>query len=163
MLKGILAISGKPGLYKMISQGKNSIIVEHLETKKRMPAYSADKVSSLEDIAIYTDEGDVPLQDVFKAIADKEEGKKAISHKSGKNEIQNYFEEILPDYDQDSVYVSDMKKVINWYNILQKLDMLDFSEEEKEEGAEKTDVSESDDTKVKEENQSDHEQASEKE
>ena len=130
MLKGILAISGQPGLYKLVAESKNNIIVESLDTKKRIPVYSTSKVSGLEDIAIYTDSGDVPLQDVFKSIHKKEKGEKAISHKSSGNELKTYFEEILPEYDQDRVYVSDIKKVLMWYNILQEKEMLDFSETE---------------------------------
>jgi len=136
MLKGILAISGHPGLFKLIAESKNNIIVESLETGKRMPAYSTTKISALEDIAIYTDEEDVPLKEVFKTIHEKEDGGKAINHKSSGNELKNYFGGVLPDYDRDRVYVSDIKKVILWYNILHEKDMLDFSDEEEENGAE---------------------------
>ena len=130
MLKGILAISGHPGLFRMITESKNSIIVESLDTGKRMPAYSTSKISALEDIAIYTETEDVPLKDVFKAIHEKEDDGAAISHKSSAKELKSYFEEVLPDYDKDRVYVSDIKKVIQWYNILHEKNMLDFSEEE---------------------------------
>ena len=130
MLKGILAISGQSGLFKLIAESKNNIIVESLETGKRMPAYSTTKISALEDIAIYTDVDDVPLKEVFKAISEKENGGKAISHKVSGNELKNYFGEVLPDYDRDRVYVSDIKKVILRYNILHDKEMLDFSEEE---------------------------------
>ncbi len=133
MLKGILAISGQSGLFKMVAESKNNIIVESLETRKRIPVYSTAKVSALEDIAIYTYEAETPLRDVFKAIADKEEGGKAISHKSSGNELKAYFEQVLPDYDKDRVYVSDIKKVLLWYNTLQENGMLDFSEEEEDE------------------------------
>jgi hypothetical protein len=130
MLKGILAISGQPGLFKMITESKNSIIVESLDTGKRMPAYSTSKISALEDIAIYTETEDVPLKDVFKAIYEKEDGGAAISHKASGNELKKYFGEVLPEYDRDRVYVSDIKKVIQWYNILHEKEMLDFTEEE---------------------------------
>ena len=130
MLKGILAISGQPGLFKLIAESKNNIIVESLETGKRMPAYSTTKISALEDIAIYTDVDDVPLKEVFKAIDEKEDGGKAISHKSSGKELKDYLGEVLPNYDRERVYVSDIKKVILWYNILHEKDMLDFSEEE---------------------------------
>lgn len=133
MLKGILAISGHPGLFKMITESKNSIIVESLDSGKRMPAYSTSKISALEDIAIYTETEDVPLQDVFKAVYEKEEGGEAISHKSSANELKAYFDEVLPEYDKDRVYVSDIKKVIQWYNILHEKEMLDFTEEENQE------------------------------
>lgn len=132
MLKGILAISGQSGLFKMITESKNSIIVESLDTGKRMPAYSTSKISALEDIAIYTETEDVPLKDVFKAIYEKEDGGAAISPKSSGNELKSYFEEVLPEYDKDRVYVSDIKKVIQWYNILHEKEMLDFTEEEPE-------------------------------
>lgn len=139
MLKGILAISGQSGLFKMVAESKNNIIVESLDTQKRMPVHSTSRVSALEDIAIYTNEGDVPLKDIFKAIAEKEENGSAISHKASANELKKYFGEVLPEYDKDRVYVSDIKKVLQWYNILQEKEMLDFSEEEKQEEAEKQD------------------------
>lgn len=129
-MKGILAVSGHQGLFKHIAESKNNIIVESLETGKRMPVYSSSKVSALDDIAIYTNTADVPLKEVFKAISDKENGGKTISHKSSANEMKKYFEEVLPEYDKDRVYVSDIKKVFLWYNILQEKEMLDFSEEE---------------------------------
>lgn len=130
MLKGILAISGQPGLFKMIAESKNNIIVESLETGKRMPAYSSSKISALEDIAIYTNDGDVPLKDVFKAIYEKENGGSAISHKTAPGKLKSYFAEVLTSYDRDRVYVSDIKKVMLWYNILLEKKMLDFSEGE---------------------------------
>ena len=132
MLKGILAISGHPGLYKMISNAKNALIVESLVNKKRMQAYATSKISALEDIAIFTDKGDVPLSDVFKNIKEKEEGGKAISHKSSGNELKDYMAEILPNYDEDRVYVSDMKKIFQWYNLLQENNMLDDLDQKEE-------------------------------
>ncbi len=129
MLKGILAISGQPGLFKMIAEAKNSIIVESLLNGKRMPAYSTSKISSLEDIAIYTDTTEVSLKDVFKSIAEKEESKAIEKIPSG-NDLKAYFAEIMPDYDRDRVYTSDMKKIVQWYNLLQKSDLLNFDEEE---------------------------------
>jgi hypothetical protein len=136
MLKGILAISGHQGLFKHVAESKNHIIVESLDTGKRMPVYSSSKVSALEDIAIYTDTADVPLRDVFKSIAEKEEGGEAISHKSSNDQLKDYFAEVLPEYDKDRVYVSDIRKVILWYNILCEKDLLDFTEEEEEKGTE---------------------------
>ncbi|MCG8411957.1 MAG: DUF5606 domain-containing protein [Bacteroidales bacterium] len=133
MLKDILSISGYGGLYKFISQGRSGIIVESLEDKKRMSASVNAKISALEDIAIFTETEDKPLKDVFKAIFDKEGGSAAISHKSSSNELKNYFEQALPDYDKDRVYVSDIKKVINWYNILHKYELLNFDEDNKDE------------------------------
>ncbi len=136
MLKDILAISGQPGLCKLVSNTKNGIIVENLETGKRMPAYATAKVSALEDIAIYTEDGeDKPLAEVLKNIRDKESGAQAISHKSSSEELKKYFEEVMPDYDKDRVYVSDIKKVIQWYNILQKLNMLDILDEEEKDSS----------------------------
>lgn len=130
MLKDILSISGFGGLYKFISQGRTGIIVESFEDKKRMNASATAKISALEDIAIFTDTEDLPLKAVFKAISEKENGGEAISHKSSADELKNYFAEVLPDYDRDRVYVSDIKKVVNWYNLLLKFEMLNFDEEE---------------------------------
>jgi hypothetical protein len=124
ILKDILAISGEPGLFRFIAQGKNSMIVEHLETKKRSSAFGSAKVSSLEDIAIFTDKEDVPLSKVFDLIHDKEKGGTAIEGKSDGVKLRNWFEEVLPDYDKDKVYTSDIKKIAVWYNILHKLGLL---------------------------------------
>lgn len=129
MLKDILAISGQPGLYKMVSKGSNSIIVESLLNGKRIPAHSTNKIISLEDIAIFTVSEEVPLKDVLQKIAEKENSQKCIDHKSSGNVLKAYFAEVLPDYDPDRVYVSDIKKLIQWYNILQEKDMLSFEEE----------------------------------
>lgn len=130
----------------MITQGKNSIIVESLLDGKRIPAHSFAKVISLEDIAIFTETEEVPLADVFKAIIEKEgEGNPAPDAKkiSG-DELKAYFEKILPEYDQDRVYVSDMKKVLIWFNLLLENDLLKEDEEEQEE---KTDDEVSEDKK----------------
>jgi hypothetical protein len=131
-LKDILAIGGKPGLYKFIAQAKNGIIVESLTDKRRIPAYASDKVSALEDIAIFTETDEVKLAEVFKKIFEKENGGKAISPKSSGEELKAYFEEILPEYDKERVYTSDMKKVLSWYNQLQEMDMLSMEDEEEE-------------------------------
>lgn len=128
MLKGILSITGQSGLFKLVAESKNNIIVESLDTKKRIPVYSTVKVSALEDIAIYTETGDLPLKEVFKAISDKEDGGPAISPKSSGNELKVYFEQIVPEYDKDRVYTSDIKKVLVWYNSLQEKELLDFTE-----------------------------------
>lgn len=141
MLKGILAISGHQGLFKHIAESKNNIIVESLDTGKRMPVYASAKVSALEDIAIYTTTSDIPLKEVFKTIFEKQDGGEAISHKASANELKKYFGEVLPEYDRDRVYVSDMKKVVLWYNQLHGKNMLDFTEEE-EAGAEEDNQSE---------------------
>ena len=127
-LKDFFAISGKPGLYKFISQGRNSVmIVENLEDKKRITAFTTAKISSLEDIAVFTDAEDMALKDVFKAIYEKEKGTASIDHKSSGKVLEEYFHEIVPAYDRKRVYASDIKKVILWYNILQKQELLDFS------------------------------------
>jgi len=132
MLKGILSISGQSGLFKMVAESKNNIIVESLETLKRLPVHSTSKVSALEDIAIYTENGDVPLKDILKAISDKENGGPTISSKASANELKVYFEKVVPEYDKDRVYVSDIKKVLLWYNTLQSKNLLDFTEVESE-------------------------------
>ncbi|TKG92977.1 hypothetical protein EYV94_18575 [Puteibacter caeruleilacunae] len=133
MLKGILAISGQGGLFKLVSEAKNTIIVESLVTGKRMPAYASARISALEDIALYTYDEELPLKDVFKKIADNTEGGEAISHKSSNNELKAFFEEAIPEYDEDRVYVSDMKKIVQWYNVLHKAELLNFEEEVVEE------------------------------
>jgi len=130
MLKGILAISGESGLYKMVSQTKNGIIVESIETQKRISANASNKISSLEDIAIYTDDEEVPLEDIFINIKTKAKGADVISHTAPTNELKSYFKEILPNYDEDRVYVSDMKKVFRWYNILSSQNMLEVKKED---------------------------------
>ena len=131
ILKDILSISGEPGLFKFIAQGKNAIIIEHLETKKRTSAYSSAKVSSLEDIAIFTDKEDMPLGKVFDLIFEKENGGKAIDSKADAGKLKVWFEGILPEYSKDKVYMSDIKKVAQWYNILHSLNLLVKEEPEK--------------------------------
>jgi hypothetical protein len=130
ILKDILAISGEPGLFKFIAQGKNAIIVEHLETKKRTSAYGSAKVNSLEDIAIFTDNEDMPLGKVFDLIHEKENGGPTIDSKADTGSLKTWFEGILPEYSKDKVYNSDIKKVAQWYNILQKLKLLVKEESE---------------------------------
>jgi len=132
-LKEIMAISGKPGLYKFISQGRNAMIVENIEDKTRTSAFASEKVSALDDIAIFTEDEEVSLKEVLKSIFEKENGEETISHKSSSEELKIWFEEVLPSYDRDRVYVSDIKKVALWYNLLSKMKMLDFSEEEENE------------------------------
>jgi hypothetical protein len=146
ILKDILSISGEPGLFKFIAQGKNAIIVEHLETKKRSSAYGSAKVSSLEDIAIFTEKEDMPLGKVFNLIFEKENGGPAIDYKSGNDKLRSWFEEILPDYSKDKVYTSDIKKVAHWYNILHNLNLL---VKEEPETAEETDKAPAEEKKKK--------------
>lgn len=131
-IKDIIAISGEPGLFKFIAQGKNAIIIEHLETKKRSSAYSSAKVSSLEDISIFTETEDMPLGKVFDLIFKKENGGKAIDSKNDADKLRTYFEEVLPEYAKERVYPSDIKKVVQWYNTLQSLDLLLKDEPEKD-------------------------------
>ena len=133
MLKEILSISGKPGLQKLVSNSSNAIIVESLIDGKRFPAYSNSKIIALEDISIYTEEEDMPLKEVYKRIYTKENGQSALSHKESSEKIIAYFNEIVPEYDKDRVYTSDMKKIIQWYNLLTEKGMLNFSEEESKE------------------------------
>jgi hypothetical protein len=137
-LKDILSISGEHGLFKFIAQGRNAIIVEHLETKKRRTAYGSAKVSTLEDISIFTESEDLPLGKVFDLIFEKENGGPAIDSKSDVKKLKDYFAGILPEYDKERVYISDIKKLLSWYNILQKLNLLvkEDTEEKKEAGAE---------------------------
>ncbi len=129
-LKDILAISGEGTLFKFIAQGKNAVIVENLETGKRYSAGATARVSALDEIAIFTTGEDMPLGKVLDRIWEKENGGEALSHKLSDAELKKYFAEVLPDYDHDRVYSSDIKKVLLWYNILQKLNLL-VKEEEK--------------------------------
>jgi hypothetical protein len=130
ILKDFLAISGEHGLFKFIAQGRNAIIVEHLETGKRSTAHGSAKVSSLEDISIFTESEDLLLGKLFDKIFEKENGGPAIDAKSPIEKMKIYFEEVLPDYDKNKVYPSDIKKVILWYNTLQKLKLLKKDEPE---------------------------------
>lgn len=131
MLERILAISGKSGLYKLVSRGNSSLIVETLDAqKKRMPVFGTDKVISLADIAMYTDEEEVPLRRVFKNILEKEGGKKTSLDykKASKDELAAFMAEALPNYDRDRVYPADMKKLAQWYNILVENGVTDFDD-----------------------------------
>lgn len=129
MLKGILSISGYPGLFKMVTEAKNSVIVESLVTGKRMPAYSTSKISALSDISVFTETGEIQLNEVFKRF---QESGKEISAKASSNEFKAIFEELIPEYDKEKVYVSDMKKMIQWYLLLNEKDLLNEPEEEKQ-------------------------------
>jgi hypothetical protein len=137
MLKEILSISGKPGLYKMISQGEIMIVVESLQDGKRIPAYTKDKVVSLGDIAIYTNTEEIPLGQVFDNISKKENGNACpVDSKADNNVLRKYMEEVLPDYDRDRVYPSDMRKMFVWYNILINGGITDFLSVDKNKNAE---------------------------
>lgn len=130
MLKDILSIAGKPGLHKMLNNTAQAIIVESLLDGKRFPVYSNTKVIGLEDISVYTENEEMPLKTVFKRISEKENGGKAIDHKASAAEIAQYMEAVLPEYDRDRVYQSDMKKIFQWYNLLLDKNLLNFGEEE---------------------------------
>ena len=130
MMKDILSITGQPGLFRIVSRNSKNLIVESLINGKRFPAFSTNKILSLEDIAIFTDTTEVPLKEVFKKIAEKEDSKPSIDPKSSSDVLKGYFAQVLPEYDKDRVYVSDIKKVIQWYNLLQEKDMLNFDEDE---------------------------------
>ena len=132
MVQTILSIAGKPGLYKLVSRGKANLIVESLdETHKRQPVFSSDRVTSLADIAMYTEADDVPLMNVLAAIRDKEEGKTCSLNfkKAPSAELRAYFAEVLPEFDRDRVHDSDIRKLLQWYNILIANGISDFEKE----------------------------------
>ncbi len=135
-LKDILAISGEGTLFKFIAQGKNAAIVENLETGRRFSAGTTAKVSALEEISIFTIGEDMPLGKVMDKIWEKENGGETISHKLPDDDLKKYFAEAFPEYDRERVYTSDIKKVLHWYNILHKLNLLVKEEEEKKEEGE---------------------------
>ena len=133
MLKDILSISGHSGLFKLIAQSSKGIIVESLETHQKMPVYFTSKVSALEDIAIFTEDEEVPLEQIFEKIYKMENKQQTtVTSKSSNDEIKEYFSDILPAYDKERVYVSDMKKVLKWYNILLEQNMLNFDAAKKD-------------------------------
>ena len=145
MQQTILAISGKPGLYKLVSRGKNNLIVEALDpTHRRQPAFGSDRITSLNDIAMYTDNDDVPLTDVLESLKTLEGGKKASidAKKASGDELREYFAKVLPNFDRDRVHNSDIKKLLQWYNILIENGITEFKDETKEEAAEDTEKSE---------------------
>ena len=132
-LEKVLSISEKPGLFKLITQTRSGFIAESLMDSKRISVNMNSNVSLLSEIAIYTLTEEVPLIQVLKKIKDKENSEQtSTSHKGSKDELEEFFFEVLPDYDEDRVYVSDIKKVIRWYNLLQENNMLDLLEEDKE-------------------------------
>ena len=136
MQQVILAISGKPGLYKLVSQGKNNLIVEALDsTHRRMPAFATDRITSLNDIAMFTETDDIPLMDVLENMKNLEEGKKCSINekKASAKELQDYFSKVLPEWDRDRVQNSHIKKLITWYNILIENGITDFKDAETEE------------------------------
>ena len=141
-LKDLLSIGGKPGLYKLITTSRSSIIVESLIDGKRIAVSGNSKISALEDISIFTYESDVPLGDVLAKIHDHTNGEAAPSKKASSQELKNFIEAILPDYDQDRVYVSDLKKLFSWYNLLLEKGLLVPSEADSEEETESEETQE---------------------
>ena len=132
MLQTILAISGKPGLYKLVSRGNNNLIVEAVdETHRRIPVFASDRVTSLADIAMFTDSEDVPLWQVLSNLRNLEEGKVSSLNykKASAKELQDYFAQVLPEFDRDRVHNSDIKKLIQWYNILVSNGISDFEKD----------------------------------
>ena len=132
MKETILAIAGKPGLYKLVSRGKNNLIVEALDsTHKRMPAFATDRITSLGDIAMFTETDDVPLMDILESMKALEDGKKASidEKKASAQELHDYFTKVLPEWDRDRVQNSHIKKLISWYNILVENGVTDFKED----------------------------------
>ncbi len=131
MLKTILSISGRPGLFRLVNRGKGMLIVEDIASGKRTPAYARDKVISLGDISIYTDEGDTPLSGVLDAVKTKNEGNPVDIKSLGKDDaVRAYFAEILPNFDQEKVYTTDIKTLLSWYNLLISAGITDFLPEE---------------------------------
>lgn len=140
MLKKILSVSGKPGLYKLVSQGKSMLIVEALTDGRRMPVYAREKIISLGDIAIYTDGDEVPLYEVLNSVKAKEEGKAVSSIDAARatpDELRAYMAEVLPNFDRDRVYPTDIKRLLSWYNLLISAGITDFDPQE---SAEEEDV-----------------------
>lgn len=131
MLKNVLSISGRPGLYRLVNRGKNMLIVESIATKKRMPAYAHDKIISLGDITMYTIDDDVPLGTVLENVKSKNNAQiidiKAIGNDAA---VREYFAEILPDFDREKVYTSDIKKLFTWYNQLIEAGITDFADKD---------------------------------
>lgn len=140
MLKNILAISGKPGLYRLVSRGNRNLIVETLDDKhKRQPAFGTDRIISLNDIAMYTDEEEVPLRQVLNSIKQKEQGKPVTNpdqKTASKDELFQFMAEVLPSFDRDRVHTSDVRKLIQWYNLLIENGVTDFDEVQPEAEAE---------------------------
>ena len=137
-LESIISVTGKPGLFKVVSQTKNGLIVETISDGKRMPVHATEKVSALSDISIYTYEGDIPLSEVYDKLYKKTAGKASVSHKSKPAELQAALQEIVKDFDQERVYNSDLKKLFQWFNALIAADLLKPEKKEvKKKGTEK--------------------------
>ena len=134
-LQGIISISGRPGLFKIVTQGKSNVIVESLIDKKRFPAFASEKISSIEDISIFTYEEDVKLTDVFSTLLSQNDGKESINHKVEESVLRSTFTSVLSNYDIDRVYLSDIRKVFQWYNLLLKEGLLKLEVIEEAESA----------------------------
>ncbi len=135
MIKGILSIAGRPGLYKLIQSGRGSLIVEQLQTGKRLPVQQRDRVISLADVAMYTDGDDVPLGQVLTSLSDVAEGKEVDIKQVETEGLREFFAKVLPDYDRERVHVSDIRKLLSWYNILVAAGITEFLDPEGEEEA----------------------------
>ncbi|GHA43947.1 hypothetical protein GCM10007103_26460 [Salinimicrobium marinum] len=125
-LDKVMSISGKPGLYELKAQTRGGFIAESMLDGKKISVNMRHNVSLLSEIAVYTYTEEVPLREIFQKIKEKEDGGEAISHKESKQKLEDYFSEILPDYDVDRVYISDIKKIIQWYNLLVSKGVTDF-------------------------------------
>ena len=139
MQQTILAIAGKPGLYKLLSRGKNNLIVEALDsTHRRQPAFATDRITSLGDIAMYTESDDVPLPTILESMKQLEQGQKAAidPKKASAEELHEYFTRVLPNWDRDRVKNSHIQKLIQWYNILIEAGITDFADEQPQEASE---------------------------
>lgn len=137
-LSGIISIAGMSGLYKVVAQTKNGLIVESIVEKKRIPTYATHRISALEEVSVFTTGDDIPLKDVFQKIVDKLSGGSALDSKSPDEQLKSFLAEVVPEYDKERVYISDIRKIISWYNILQKNDLL--KEKEKTEDTDKTKI-----------------------
>lgn len=133
MFKGIVSIAGKPGLYKVLSSGKGSLIVEQLGANKRLPVHARDRVISLADVAMYTDEDDIPLGQVLTSLKEVAEGKEVDIKAVEAEGLRDYFAKVLPTFDRDRVHISDIKKLLSWYNILVSAGVTDFIDAEEQE------------------------------
>lgn len=134
-LSKILSIAGKPGLFEIISQSRGGVVVASLDDGKKMTVGQTQRVSTLSDISVYTVDGDEPLKDILKSFHEFSGGEPIEISLNDSDELRNFFTGILPDHDEDRVYASDIKKMVKWYNLLLKENMLDFSEDEAEENS----------------------------
>jgi hypothetical protein len=152
-LTGILSVAGHGGLFKLIKQSKNGFIVESIIDQKRMQAFASSKISTLEDIAIYTETGEIHLKEVFRKIFTLEDGKQIkLDSKDSNEKFKNFLEKVLPDYDKERVYVSDIKKLVNWYNLLNEKGMIDLVEDKPED----SNVEKTEETEIVKEKKSKH-------